>query len=130
MIVHPALDGIPPDPRVLARLYRREQRISDKGNPVIPVNLPAGDPLRLAFSLTLFGQPPEAMRDYWDQMYFHGISPPKVLGSQEAVLRFVAGTPGAIGYVADCRVGDGVRVLLRLQLPDATSLPGCEGGDR
>ncbi len=122
VVANPGLEGVPPNLRVLSRIYRRQQRISTTGSPLVPVNLPAGDPLRRVFSLALFGQPPEAMLEYWDQMYFHGISPPKVLESQAAVLRFVAATPGAIGYVAGCRTGPGVRVLLRLPLP-AGSLP-------
>ncbi len=52
-----------------------------------------------------------------------GISPPHVVASQEAVMRFVANTPGVIGYVAACKVDKRVKVIYRLKtkkkLPDS-----------
>jgi hypothetical protein len=35
-------------------------------------------------------------------MYFHGVLPPHVLESEEAVVLFVNSTPGAIGYISFC----------------------------
>jgi hypothetical protein len=45
---------------------------------------------------------PEELEDYWRDLYFNGISPPFVLASEEAMIRFVASTPGAVGYVSQC----------------------------
>ena len=45
---------------------------------------------------------PEALDAYWNQQYFLGVTPPHVLGSEAAVSRFVAATPGAIGYRSAC----------------------------
>jgi len=100
--------------KLLARIYRRQIRLSRSGERISPVNLPATHPLRRAFSRTLFSRRPEDMVAFWSQSYFHGVSPPYVLQSQEAVLRFVSHTPGAIGYVAQCRVDPRVKVLLQL----------------
>jgi hypothetical protein len=59
------------------------------------------------------------MERYWNEQYFKGISPPFVLSSMEAVRRFVASTPGAIGYVLDCQDEEGVDLLLEIPLsPD------------
>lgn len=97
----------------LALVYRRQKTLVD-GTRVQPVNLPAAHPLRRWFSQQLLGQPPEAMDGYWRDLYFNGIVPPFVLASEEAVIRFVAGTPGAIGYVSACPGDKRVRVLLQL----------------
>jgi hypothetical protein len=61
---------------LLANIYRRKLTINDLAVPYVPVNLPAADPLRRAFTRSLFGQSPEDMQGYWNQQYFHGISPP------------------------------------------------------
>jgi len=101
----------------LINIFRRKQRVSEWGQVLVPVNLPAMHPLRQAFTRIVLGRNPESMQDYWNQQYFHGISPPYVLASQEAVIRFVSKTPGAIAYVLECRVDSRTRVLLRLQVP-------------
>ncbi len=97
----------------LALVYRRQKTLVD-GTRVQPVNLPAAHPLRRWFSQQVLGQPPEAMEGYWRDLYFNGVVPPFVLASEEAVIRFVAATPGAIGYVSACPGDKRVRVLMQL----------------
>ena len=84
------------------------------GARVVPVNLQAGNPLRQTFSRVVLGSSPEEMEKYWTDMYFHGISPPFVLSSQEAMLRFVAqnrqGSTSAM--FPSCDVDARVRVAL------------------
>jgi ABC-type phosphate transport system substrate-binding protein len=111
------------DKDTLADIYRRKVRLDDDGQAWVPVNLPATDPLRRAFSMILFGREPEDMEQYWNAQYFHGVSPPFVLASAEAVLRFVAKTQGAIGYVEACRVDARVKVLAHLSVPSGEA-PG------
>ena len=98
----------------LASIFRRKLRVTADGETLVPVNLPAADPLRIAFSRAVFAQDPADLDTYWNERYFHGVSPPHVVASIEAMLRFVAATPGAIGYVPACRVDARVRVLLTL----------------
>lgn len=105
------------DRRGLAAIFKRKQRVSADGAALVPVNLPATAPLRIAFSRAVFAQDPAGLDSYWNERYFHGISPPHVVESVEAMLRFVAATPGAIGYVPACRVDARVRVLLLLPVP-------------
>jgi hypothetical protein len=104
------LDKLAPD--TVKLVYHRKSLVDGQGRRWIPVNLPAADPLRRAFSLGVFGELPEDQEDYWNQQYFHGINPPEVLASEEAVLRFVAATPGAIGYVRASHADGRVKVLL------------------
>ena len=84
----------------------------------------ADHPVRQQFSLQIFNRSPEDMRDYWDTQYFQGVSPPYALASEEAVIQFVASTPGAIGYVSahsvNGSVNGQVKVLMLLPL---SSLP-------
>lgn len=103
----------------LARIYRRQQQFM-AGTRLQPVNLPAAHPLRRWFSQQVLGSAPDEQEAYWRTQYFNGVVPPFVLASEEAVLRFVAGTPGAIGYVASCVVDRRVRVLLTIE-----GGPGC-----
>jgi ABC-type phosphate transport system substrate-binding protein len=107
------------DRATLRDIYLKKVFVDPQGNALVPVNLPADNALRRAFSRELLREDAEALQSYWNERYFHGIRPPYVLGSQRAVLRFVAGTEGAIGYVASCRVDADVRVLARLPVPSA-----------
>ena len=98
----------------LAQVYRRRRQFVG-GQRVQPINLPASHGLRRFFSQSVLQQAPEDMEDYWRDMYFNGIFPPFVLASEEAVLRFVSSTPGAIGYVSACALDRRVTVLLMLE---------------
>jgi ABC-type phosphate transport system substrate-binding protein len=93
-------------------IFRRKQNYWENGTRIQPVNLPPAHPLRRAFSQSILGRPPEALEDYWREMYFHGVLPPHVLASEEAVILFVSSTPGAIGYVSTCVPEHGVNVVL------------------
>lgn len=98
----------------LALVYRRKRLLWEGGGRIQPVNLPPENPLRQVFSQRVLNNTPQELSQYWSTMYFHGISPPHVLASQEAVLRFVAETPGAIGYVSACKADHRVKPVLWL----------------
>jgi hypothetical protein len=85
----------------LALIYRRKKQFVGSAR-VQPINLPAQHPLRRFFSQQVLHKTPEELEDYWRDLYFNGISPPFVLASEEAMIRFVASTPGAVGYVSQC----------------------------
>ncbi len=108
----PGLDRI-----TLREIYLKKIFVDGDGHALIPVNLPPEDPLRRAFSLSLLGETSDRLQAYWNERYFHGVRPPYVLGSPNAVIRFVAGTDGAIGYVATCQVDPSVRELMVLPVP-------------
>ena len=105
----------------VALIYRRRQTFWPNGTRIQPVNLPAADPLRRAFSACVLGQTPEQTGDYWREMYFHGVLPPHVVASEAAVMLFVQSTPGAIGYVSACP-GD-ARFLVVMIVGDAPNCP-------
>jgi ABC-type phosphate transport system substrate-binding protein len=96
----------------ISLIFRRKQNYWENGTRIHPVNLPPTHPLRRAFSQNILGHLPEDLEDYWREMYFHGVLPPHVLASEEAVILFVHSTPGAIGYVSICVPEHGVNVVL------------------
>jgi len=99
-------------------VYLRKLMLASDGSRWIPLNLPSTHELRRAFSLSLFKKLPEEQEAYWNEQYFQGLTPPQVLASEEAVLRFVAITPGAIGYVQKRSVDDRVKVLQIIPVTD------------
>jgi hypothetical protein len=110
VIVAPASPAATLSGADLALVYRRK-KLFVAGQRVQPVNLPSGHPLRRFFSLQILQRSPEELEDYWRDLYFNGVFPPFVLASEEAVMRFVANTPGAVGYVPMCLVDRRVTVV-------------------
>ena len=103
-------------PEELARIYLRQRLVWSNGIRVVPTNLPVAHPLRRSFSQQVLGALPEDFEGYWGTQYFHGLSPPYVLDSEEAVVQFVAVTPGAIGYVSISSVTNQVHTLFSIPL--------------
>lgn len=100
----------------LEHIFLKKNQFDDAGHRWIPLNLPSQHSVRLAFSQGLFKKRPEAMEAYWNIQYFQGINPPHVLASEEAMLRFIASTTGAIGYVLPCHVDERVQVIWKLSV--------------
>jgi len=101
--------------RELGQIFWRKKQYWQSGVRVHPVNLHAEHPLRIAFSKTVLGSPPSEQADYWNGLYFHGTKPPYSLQSEEAVLRYVSTTKGAIGYINICELDDRVKPLLWIE---------------
>ena len=110
-----------PDADDVALMFKRRKVFWRDGSRIEPVNLPADHPLRQRFSRRLLKLSPEALEDFWNEQYFHGVLPPHVLASETAVLRFVAQTPSAIGYLSACLLGAEVRPVLLIE-PDGRLL--------
>lgn len=98
--------------RELSLIFWRKKQYWQGGARIHPVNLHAEHPLRLYFSKTVLGNLPNEQADYWNGLYFHGTTPPYSVQSEEAVLRYVASTKGAIGYVDACKLDERVKPVL------------------
>lgn len=107
------------DRTLLRDVFLRKIFLDAGGQPYVPVNLPPDNPLRRSLADILFNKSTGELQDYWNQRYFQGITPPYVLDSQEAVIQFVARTPGAIGYIAACLVDARIKQVLALSAPAA-----------
>lgn len=95
-------------PEDLALIFQRKKLYWPDGSRIQPVNLPPTDPQRIVFSRALFGVDPVGLDDYWRERYFHGVRPPYVVASGEAMLRIVAETPNAVGYADACVIDERV----------------------
>lgn len=98
----------------LSLIYWRKQLYWPKGQRINPVNLSTEHPLRLQFSQKILGNLPKQQIDYWNGLYFNGVSPPYSVNSEEAVIRYVMQTTGAIGYVNACLIDNRVKPVFWL----------------
>jgi ABC-type phosphate transport system substrate-binding protein len=99
----------------LAQIYLRRKRFWNDGAPMVPLNLLSAHPFRERFSRQVLRRSDARLAEYWNREYFYGILPPATLASTEAMRRYVASDPNAIGYVPSSLVDDSVRVLFRLE---------------
>jgi hypothetical protein len=98
----------------LREIYLRRRRVWSDGERVIPINLPADDPLRERFSRLVLGRAPDDLVSYWNARYFEGVMPPTVLSSSAAIRGYLAVEPRAIAYLPLPDVEAPCRVLLIL----------------
>jgi len=114
VIVHPerveALDASD-----IVQIYLKQRRFWSDGTSIVPVNREAGSPSRETFSRVMLGGGSRTQIAYWNRQYFRGVLPPITLASDEAVLRFVAEDPRAIGYIPSSIVDDRVHVAWSLE---------------
>ncbi|MDW8323248.1 MAG: hypothetical protein RMK60_04015 [Burkholderiales bacterium] len=74
--------------------------------------LPDNHPVHSAFSKEVLNLYPYQLRQTWDRLVFSGLGQaPIEVASEEEMLRRVASTPGAIGYVSRTTPHDRVRIL-------------------
>ena len=114
VIVHPSRAATLTSETV-KRIYLKRQRFWDDGHAFVAINLEVATPEREAFTRLVFGDEAARLPAYWNEQYFHGVMPPIILGSEEAVVRYVASRPDAIGYVDARHVDASVAVALRLR---------------
>lgn len=111
VIVSPEQLSQLPNKSELGLIYWRKKLYWANHQRIRPINLSTEHALRQAFSMRVLKSLPESQTDYWNGMYYHGVSPPYVVNSAEAMLRTVAETAGAIGYIAACEADKRVKVL-------------------
>lgn len=90
---------------------KKTTRWGDSGT-IRPVDLPIGSSVRRKFVEQVLRRSIAAIRSYWQQIIFSGRGlPPVELEDDAAVLRYVRGHRGAIGYVSGGARLEGVRVV-------------------
>ena len=97
----------------VARLFLKTTRRWDSGAAVQPVDQTLNSPVRQQFTRDVLGQTPGQLQEYWLRQTFSGRDvPPPVRPTETAVVDFVRGTEGAIGYVsADLVLPAGVKIV-------------------
>jgi len=82
------------------------------GTKALPVDLVSNNPVRQSFSRYIHRRPFSAIKAYWQQQIFSGRGvPPPEKDSDRAVVFYVWGNPGAIGYVSASAKTEGVKIL-------------------
>ena len=109
---HSIVDAVSQD--TLRDVYLRRQRVWGEGARAIPVNLPAGNPVRERFSRIVLGRSTQQLVPYWNARYFEGIMPPVVLPSAAAIRAYLNAEPGSIAYLAEGDVDESCRRLMWL----------------
>jgi len=99
----------------IAQIYLKKRRFWGDGENIVPVNRNSGSEARERFVRSIFGEKARQLGRYWNRQYFQGVLPPATLASDEAVKRFVASEPRAIGYIDADLVDDSVRAVLHIE---------------
>jgi ABC-type phosphate transport system substrate-binding protein len=100
------------DRRFLSRAFLKKTTTWEDGQSIHPVDQAADAAVRQRFSEEVVGRSVAAVRNYWQQLIFtgRGVAPPE-LDSDEAVVRYVARHPGALGYVSGTANVQSTRVV-------------------
>lgn len=101
IIVHPTNPKRSVDRRFLMKAFLKEVSRWPNDEQIHPVDQARDASVRNRFSERILGRSVAAVRSYWQQRIFsgRGVPPPEV-DSDEQVVRFVLGRPGAVGYVS------------------------------
>jgi len=96
----------------LKRIYQKEKTEWPGDGTIIPFDQSASSAVRRAFSKAVLGSTVAEVQNYWiNKKMTGGVTGPKVFHSPTLVKKFVARTPGAIGYLAPDEVDDTVKVV-------------------
>ncbi|MCW8886541.1 MAG: hypothetical protein OQK12_15035 [Motiliproteus sp.] len=112
VIVHPSVSVENLSRSTLRSIFTLRLTRWQDGSPVRVFVLPDNNPVHQLFSKRALGVFPYRLRQIWDRMIFSGIGKvPKQIESESAMLKAIAQTPGAIGYVADGIGSSGVKYV-------------------
>jgi ABC-type phosphate transport system substrate-binding protein len=112
VVVHESVPGSVLSRAALAAIFIGEAASWGDGNPIRPVDQSLRSATRLTFIQTVLRQSPARVQFHWQREISLGRRPPVAKLSDEAVLSYVATTPGAVGYVsAAADVPPGVKVV-------------------
>ena len=102
------------DKDTVAKIYTGHMKEWSGGTAVAPVDLPDDSPVRASFSSDVLGKTVSNIKALWAQAMFSGKAvPPKQVGSDDEVKKFVAANAGAIGYIKPASVDDSVKAVLK-----------------
>ena len=100
------------DKAEVAKMFMKQSTKWASGLAIEPVDQSPSAGVRERFCADVHGKPVGAIQSAWQRIIFSGRGlPPPEVGSDEAVLAFVAEHPGGIGYVGDGAATDRVKVL-------------------
>ena len=88
--------------------------ISVAGVNITPIGAKPGNPVRNRFLQDFLNQDEEKYTAYWTvRRYIGKGAPPAELTSAEDVIRYVQSTPGAVGYIDEAELKQGLNIIAR-----------------
>ena len=115
VITHPGVKEIGLSKDKLARIYLGKLKKYSNGTKIKAVDLPNDSSAHKKFYQAVVKKSASAMNRYWSKVKYTGKGkPPKKLNSEREVLKWVASTKGAIGYIDGKYLNKSVKVVLIL----------------
>lgn len=96
----------------IADIFLKKVAFWPNNERIRPIDLPPSSSARKQFSRDVLRRSVQAVKAYWQQRIFSGLSlPPPELATDAAVVDYVLANRGAIGYVSGSAILRGARVL-------------------
>lgn len=84
-------------------------------NELVPVDIKSSNAVSKEFASKVLRKNSAQLKSYWSRLIFTGKGkPPKILASEDAVIKHVRSSRNAIGYVSAAKAG-GQNVILRIK---------------
>lgn len=101
--------------QVRAIFLKKKTKFPD-GSSAVPGDQSEGNDIKDEFGKKVLRKKPNQLGVYWSKRVFSGKGvPPEKVGNDAAMMKWVAATPGSLGYV-DASVADpSVKILLKIQ---------------
>ena len=111
VVVHPSMaDTL--DNAMISKIFLGKSKTLPGGQPVTPVNLKAGDPLRVEFDKLVLKKSASQIKSYWSKQLFTGKGkPPKEEPSSDAIIQLIKDNPKLIGYIESSKVTGDLKVI-------------------
>ncbi|MDC8770355.1 type 2 periplasmic-binding domain-containing protein [Roseateles albus] len=112
VIVHPS-NAATIDEEQITKIFLGQTKTFSGGAEATPVDI-KDSPVREEFGNKVLKKNPSQLKALWArQIFTGGAKPPRELASDEEVIKFVASTPGAIGYVDAGKANATVKVVTK-----------------
>jgi ABC-type phosphate transport system substrate-binding protein len=112
VIVNAEIQADTLDRRFIADAFLRRATRWPDDTPILPVDSSPEATSRARFSQDILARSVSSVRSYWQQRIFSGEGlPPPELATDDAVIAYVAGHRGAIGYVSATTRLNGVKTV-------------------
>jgi ABC-type phosphate transport system substrate-binding protein len=99
----------------LRPIFQTKKDTWPDGTPAKPFNLPDNNGTRQGFDVAVLGLEPDRVARYWiDRKIRGGERPPQTAPSSAVMLKVVAKTAGAVGYVEATLVDASVKVIAKI----------------
>ncbi len=115
VITHTGIDEIGLSKSKLAKIYLGKLKRYSNGEKIRVVNLPKSSMAYKKFHKVVVKKTDAVLNRYWSKLKYTGKGkPPKTLATTREVIKWVANTKGAIGYIDGKYLNKSVKVVLIL----------------